>query len=443
MPSSPGGQRRFPPRSDIADDGPVEVDAAAGAWRVDRHVRVGLAGPAGRTFDRLEAIPCRAVAQEPAQDLGGAGHVRRVAEVQAGRDPRGAGERPPVVRGVLVGRDERDPAPVTGELPGADVVEPCAEPVVVRARQADEVGGEDIGPELPAKRQDRVLCADPFRADDAHELRACPVPIDRVGGPGEDQRRGQGDHPMPAVLVAQVGDAGRLVRPGDERVPRWPFHRPRHEIGLRHEQVVAGGSRGWRQRSRTRLDGWARGDRRLPRAGWPIRRARCRIGRSTTGRQPHRGDDDTEDHGHDRQPPREPPATWRGLGRPARRGRTAGLGRTRRGAIGPGTRGRGDPDRRAVVGHVRDSLRGIGAGLLARTAGVTTAPSRDDCRPRPWPHRRGDSGGPTVHTSRLRSRRGWSPPVLTAGVTDSVPSPPAVLQGRSTIRSSRATAASR
>ena len=53
----------------------------------------------------------RPVAQEPAQDLGGAGDVGRVAEVQAGRDPRGAGERPPVVGRVLVRRDEQTQRP--------------------------------------------------------------------------------------------------------------------------------------------------------------------------------------------------------------------------------------------------------------------------------------------------------------------------------------------
>ena len=79
-------------------------------------------------------------------------------------------------------------------------------PLVVRARQADEVRGQDIGAELPAEGQDRVLGAVPLRADDAHELRARPVPIDRVGGPGIDQGHGQGGQPVPPVLVPQVGD---------------------------------------------------------------------------------------------------------------------------------------------------------------------------------------------------------------------------------------------
>ena len=79
----------------------------------------------GAILDRLEARARRAIAQEPAQDLGGAGATSAVSpRYRLAAIREAPANAPQLFGGVLVGRDERDPAPVTAELPGADVVEP-------------------------------------------------------------------------------------------------------------------------------------------------------------------------------------------------------------------------------------------------------------------------------------------------------------------------------
>ena len=212
-----GGHWR--PRPDACRrEGPVDHDPVPGAaLRVDpdRGARVALPG---QVAEREAGI--RAPVAEPAvEDLGRPGQLGRVAEVAGDRRPGCAGVGAPVVRAVLVGRDEGHAAEVLGQDPS----QPRAEDAAVEGRvvggQVDQVGGDDVAGQVPAEGQGPAAGLAPDRGLEVGQDRAA---VGRDPRSGIDEGLGQDVDVVVLVLVLDVGRAGRRVGPALDVGPGRP-----------------------------------------------------------------------------------------------------------------------------------------------------------------------------------------------------------------------------